>query len=169
MLLFEGAFSTSSSTGANRRAEDEALPHSPTIYAPWCEFCISNRAREDVHQSVTPSSAGSVVSFDFGYVSRLEDEKDKLTVLFAHDQHTKMMHSVPTQQKGGRSLVYLCTELVRFILHLGHQAAILRCDDEPIALWLWQIQQGNHLGALVWHASSSLSQWGITKAMVLQR
>ena len=105
------------------------LTHQP--YAPWCEFCISNRAREDVHQSVTPSSAGSVVSFDFGYVSRLEDEKDKLTVLFAHDQHTKMMHSVPTQQKGGRSLVYLCTELVRFILHLGHQAVILRCDDEP--------------------------------------
>ena len=105
------------------------LTHQP--YAPWREFCISNRAREDVHQSVTPSSAGSVVSFDFGYVSRLEDEKDKLTVLFAHDQHTKMMHSVPTQQKGGRSLVYLCTELVRFILHLGHQAVILRCDDEP--------------------------------------
>ena len=105
------------------------LTHQP--YAPWCEFCISNRAREDVHQSVTPSSAGSVVSFDFGYVSRLEDEKDKLTVLFAHDQHTKMMHSVPTQQKGGRSSVYLCTELVRFVLHLGHQAVILRCDDEP--------------------------------------
>ena len=105
------------------------LTHQP--YAPWCEFCISNRAREDVHQSVTPSSAGSVVSFGFGYVSRLEDEKDKLTGLFAHDQHTKMMHSVPTQQKGGRSLVYLCTELVRFILHLGHQAVILRCDDEP--------------------------------------
>ena len=62
------------------------LTHQP--YAPWCVFCISNRAREDVHQSVTPSSAGSVVSFDFGYVSRLEDEKDKLTVLFAHD-HTR--------------------------------------------------------------------------------
>ena len=105
------------------------LTHQP--YAPWCEFCISNRAREDVHQSVTPSSAGSVVSFDFGYVSRVEHEKDKLTVLFAHDQHTKMMRSVPTQQKGGRSLVYLCTELVRFILRLGHQAVILRCDDEP--------------------------------------
>ena len=81
------------------------LTHQP--YAPWCEFCISNRAREDVHQSVTPSSAGSVVSFEFGYVSRLEDEKDKLTVLFARDQHRKMMHSVPTQQKGGRSLVIL--------------------------------------------------------------
>ena len=27
------------------------LTHQP--YAPWCEFCISNRAREDVHQSVT--------------------------------------------------------------------------------------------------------------------
>ena len=113
--------------------DEQKMKHYPTHqpYAPWCEFCISNRAREDVHQSVTPSSAGSVVSFDFGYVSRLEDEKDKLTVLFAHDQHTKMMHSVPTQQKGGRSLVYLCTELVRFILHLGHQAVILRCDDEP--------------------------------------
>ena len=110
------------------------LTHQP--YAPWCEFCISNRAREDVHQSVTPSSAGSVVSFGFGYVSRLEDEKDKLTVLFAHDQHTKMMHSAPTQQKGGRSLVYLCTELVSFILHLGHQAVILRCDDEPSAVAL---------------------------------
>ena len=113
--------------------EDQKMKHYLTHqpYAAWCEFCVANRAREDVHQSVAPSSAGSVVSFDYGYVSRLEEEKEKLTVLFIHDQHTKMMHSVPTQQKGGRSLVYLCTELVRFVLHLGHHSVILRCDDEP--------------------------------------
>ena len=72
-----------------------------------------------------------MISFDFGYVSRLDGETEKLTFLFVHDQHTKMMHSVPTQQKGGRSLSYLCTELARFILHLGHHAVLFRCDDEP--------------------------------------
>ena len=105
------------------------LTHQP--YAQWCEFCIANRAREDVHQRVDPSGGRSVISYDFGYVSRLEDEKDKLTALFIHDQHTKMMHCVPSSQKGGKSLPYLCTELVRFVLHLGHHAVILRCDDEP--------------------------------------
>ena len=44
------------------------LTHQP--YAAWCEFCVANRARQDVHQGVAPSSAGSVVSFDFGYASR---------------------------------------------------------------------------------------------------
>ena len=28
-----------------------------------------------------------------------------------------------------------------------------------LALWLWQIQQGNHLGVFVCHANLSLSQW----------
>ena len=105
------------------------LTHQPC--ARWCEFCVANRAREDVHQRTSPASGRSVISFDFGYVSRLEDEKDKLTALFIHDQHTRMMHAVPSSQKGGKSLAYLCTELVRFILHLGHHGVILRCDDEP--------------------------------------
>ena len=49
--------------------DDQGMKHYLTRppYASWCEFCIAN----DLHQSVAPSSAGSVVSFDYGYVSRL--------------------------------------------------------------------------------------------------
>ena len=41
-----------------------------------------------------------------------------------------------TQQKGGKSLTYLTTELGRFIVHCGHTEAALRCDSEPSTLSL---------------------------------
>ena len=41
-----------------------------------------------------------------------------------------MMHAVPSEHKGGKSMSYLCTEVTRFVLHLGHQNIILRSDDE---------------------------------------
>ncbi len=104
------------------------LTHQP--YKAWCEFCVAHRARQDPHLPSQRVSAASIVS-DYGYVSRLEGERDKLTVLFIHDQHSKMMHSVPTEHKGGKSMSYLCTEVTRFVLHLGHQSVILRSDDEP--------------------------------------
>jgi hypothetical protein len=89
------------------------LTHQP--YAPWCELCISNRSQQDPHpvRRDESSSAHSTVSFDFGFASRTEDEH-KACGLFIHDQQTGAMHVVPTPQKGGRHLQYLCTEFCRF-------------------------------------------------------
>ncbi|CAK9110158.1 unnamed protein product [Durusdinium trenchii] len=112
------------------------LTHYP--FASWCELCVGARSRQDVHprESREESRSGhSVVSFDFGFSGRLESDADrKLCGLYI--QFTGAMHCVPTDAKGGRRLNYLCTELVRFIVWLGHEAVGLRCDNEPSTLSL---------------------------------
>ena len=114
------------------------LTHQP--FASWCEVCVSNRGRQDSHMPrPVPSSGSSVVSFDFGFLNRLDDDDDddpKLTALFVCDQHTKLVHVVPTPAKGGRYLSYLTTELCRFVMYTQHRAVILRTDSEPSTLAL---------------------------------
>ena len=112
------------------------LTHQP--YASWCEICVSNRGRQDGHRPhPEPSSGASVISFDFGFLSRLETEDDpKLIALYVCDQHTKLVHVVPTPSKGGRHLRYLTTELCRFVVYTQHTAVTLRTDNEPSTLAL---------------------------------
>ena len=111
------------------------LTHQP--YAPWCEICISNRGRQDSHMPrPVPSSGSSVISFDFGFLNRLDDEDPKLAALFICDQHTKLVHVVPTPSKGGRYLSYFTTELCRFVIYTQHKSVILRTDSEPATLAL---------------------------------
>ena len=119
-------------------SEEERKAHSLTHqpYKQWCEYCIANRARQDPHPAAHAKAGSSIVSFDYGYITRLEGEQNKLTCLFIHDQFTKMVHAVPTEQKADRSLKYLCTELVRFVLYLGHSSVTLRSDNEPSQLSL---------------------------------
>lgn len=110
-----------------RRAH--ALTHQP--YKAWCEYCVANRARQDSHPAAHAKAGSSIVSFDYGYVTRLEDEQNKLTCLFIHDQFTKMVHAAFSEEKADKSLKFFCTELVRFILYLGHSSVTLRSDNEP--------------------------------------
>ena len=56
---------------------------------------------------------------------------DKLTCLVLKDRDTQLVHVVPTLQKGGKSLEYLVTEFVRFIMHTGHCELALRSDLKP--------------------------------------
>lgn len=60
------------------------LTHQP--YAAKCEVCVSNRGRQDGHKAhPEPYSGASVVSFDFGFLSRLETEDDpKLIALYIY-------------------------------------------------------------------------------------
>ena len=75
-------------------------------------------------------SSHSVVSFDFGFASRLEDEH-KITILCAHDRDTGLIHAIPSLSKGGKHFSYLTTELTRFIVSTQHREIALRCDGEP--------------------------------------
>ena len=111
------------------------LVHIP--FKPWCELCIAHKSRQDKHH-VEPhdSSTHSLVSFDFGFSSRLTDDADKLTILCIHDRATKLVHAVPAEQKGGKSFQYLLGELCRFILWTGHQTISVRSDNEPSCLAL---------------------------------
>ena len=94
--------------------ENHALTHEP--FKSWCSLCNQYRARQDQHSASHHESVGhSVVSFDFGYCSRMDGEVDKQTCLFVHDMATKMMTAIPTPQKGGKHLQYLTTEVTRFM------------------------------------------------------
>ena len=55
-----------------------------------CDLCVQSRARQDIHPREDKAEAAtghSIVSFDFGYASRKEDE-EKICGLFVHDKHT---------------------------------------------------------------------------------
>ena len=92
-----------------------------------------HKARQDAHVvQENDRKQHSVISFDFVFASRTDG--DKLTVLFIHDQFTKLMGAIPTPQKGGKSLNYIVTEVVRFIMHTNHLEISLRCDCEPASL-----------------------------------
>ena len=95
---------------------------------------VANRARQDKHQRADHShSSHSVVSFDYGFASRLEDEH-KITILCAHDRDTGLIHAIPSLTKGGTHFNYLRTELTRFIVMTQHREIALRCDGEPSRL-----------------------------------
>ena len=118
-----------------KQIDEHNLTHHP--FAAWCELCIANRSQQDPHpvQHDEGSSAHSTVSFDFGFASR-NDQDPKACGLFIHDRQTGAMHVVPTPQKGGRHLQYLCTEFCRFLVWLGYTTVGLRCDQEPSTLSL---------------------------------
>ena len=129
-----------------------ALTHQP--FASWCEVCVSNRGRQDSRMPrPVPSSGSSVLSFDFGFLNRLDDDDPKLTALFICDQFTKLVHVVPTPNKGGRYLSYLTTELCRFVMYTQHKSIILRTDSEPATL------------ALLDSARKTLTSFGIACAV----
>ena len=110
--------------------DNHNLTHEP--FKEWCEVCTMYRARQDKHVASDHSHSGhSVLSYDFGYCSRMPGGADKLTCLVLKDRDTQLVHVVPTLQKGGKSLQYLVTEFVRFIMHTGHRELALRSDLEP--------------------------------------
>ena len=107
------------------------LTHEP--YKPWCKVCVAHRARQNKHPSIAEheSSAASVVSFDFGFLSRTDGDRNKLTVLFVHDRYSRAVCAIVTPRKGGQgALSHMSTEMSRFILWLGHPSVRLRCDNE---------------------------------------
>ena len=121
-----------------RWSQSSSQSNTPTVCClVWgvC-VCVSNRGRQDSHvPHPEPSSGASIISFDFGYLNRLDDDGDpKLTALFVYDQHTKLVHVVPTPAKGGRYLPYLVTEL----FYTQHKVVTLRTDSEPSILSLLQ-------------------------------
>ena len=95
---------------------------------------MAHRARQDQHASVADheGSSAATISIDYGFLSRSgESDRNKLTVLFAHDRHSKAVCAIPTPRKGGQAaLSFMTTELSRFILWLGYPEIRLRSDNE---------------------------------------
>ena len=114
----------------------------------WCmnrmllgAHCVVRIRGKDAHSNRgerSQRSDHSVISWDIGYCSRRDDEGDKLCVLFVRDSFTGLLGAIPTVQKGGRYLSSMTTEIVRFIVQIGHASVGLRCDAEPSTLTLLQ-------------------------------
>ena len=146
--------------------DEHALTHYP--YADWCETCVMHKARQDAHVvQEHDRKQHSVISFDFGFASRTDG--DKLTVLFIHDQFTKLMGAIPTPQKGGKSLNYIVTEVVRFMMQTNHKEISLRCDCEPAILAILDSVKKNcrNLGIITHH--EPILPCEITKQLVQQK
>ena len=62
----------------------------------------------------------------------MEDESDKQTCLFMHDRATKLMHVVPTPQKGAKFLQYMVADVTRFIVYTQHREFAMRTDRENL-------------------------------------
>ena len=117
----------------DQEIENHGLTHEP--YRDWCELCQSFRARQDPHPASAHDKVGhSVISYDYGFCSRMDDGSDKLPCLVMHDRDTRLLGVIPTLQKGGKHLQYVITEFVRFIMHTQHRELALRSDLEPTNL-----------------------------------
>ena len=114
---------------SEQRKREHMLTHLP--FEDWCEFCIQHRSRQDAHRTTShEGTLPSVVSLDFGFVQRSDDEP-KLAFLCVHDRHTKLQHSIVTPSKGNQWRAYMSTELARFVVWTGHRDIIFRADNEP--------------------------------------
>ena len=81
------------------------------------------------------------------------DEADKLTFLVMSDCHTGLCLALPTQQKGGRSLNYLVSEMSRFVIYCGHSEIGFRCDGEPTLALLEAVKKSLTALNVVVHAT----------------
>ena len=115
------------------RVSEHSLAHFP--FASRCPFVLP-KVTTDPRPTLSHEESGLiVVSIDFGYCSRTDGDHN-LTFLVAHDRATKFIHCIPTEHKGGKSLTYLTTELVRFMVFLGHQVVALRAGSKPATISL---------------------------------
>jgi hypothetical protein len=101
-----------------------------------CVLFASSIVQNKILTNQAESSGHSVLSMDFGFCSREEDESNKLTCLFLHDRATQMMAGIPTPQKGGKWLQYLTTEVVRFVVLTQHQELAMKTNRGPSILAL---------------------------------
>ena len=145
--------------------DEHALTHYP--YADWCEKCVMHKARQDAHVvQEHDRKQPSVISFGFVFASRTDG--DKLTVLFIRDQFTKLMGAIPTPQKGGKSLNYIVSEVVRSIMQTNHKEISLQCDCEPATLAILDsVKKTCETWAL--SLTMNLLLWEITKQMAQQK
>ena len=74
---------------------------SPTLSLPVMVWGVCKQwARQDGRKPHPgPSSGASVISFDFGFLNKLDDDDPKLVALFICAHFTKLAHVVPTPAK----------------------------------------------------------------------
>ena len=127
------------------------MTHLP--YAPWCQACVANRAREDRHQTQQENEdrGKNVIAFDFCYtytgqeadekqvveeredpVGKVEERQDQYgTCLVAASGETQAVLAVPVPSKGTASLKTVVEELIRFsIENSARDPVIFQADGE---------------------------------------
>ena len=119
------------------------MTHIP--YAPWCEACISGKARPDRHEEASGKAverALPVISYDFFYTGMdpqpvdeqgEHDHTKNLCCLVITDSASGFVHCVPVDSKLKR-FRHIVVEIVRCISTLGYSEVCLRNDQEPFLL-----------------------------------
>ena len=121
-------------------------------YHPGCEFCARTRGRPEAHRRKKPDSAAEeeeeeeseqvvpadvpTVSFDFCFLSQLEQEKSN-TVLVAKDNKKKTIMATVCPSKSTVEAMHstgVCKRMASFLDFLGYPRVALRSDQERSTL-----------------------------------
>ena len=105
------------------------LTHLP--FAPWCEECVSGKAREQTEQH---SDCG--VQMDYFFLSKeeaVEDESPLITVLCVTDLASgwPLAMQVPSKSTETPQSKYVLQNIDLYFRKLGHDKVILQHDGEP--------------------------------------
>ncbi|CAE7249787.1 RE2 [Symbiodinium sp. CCMP2592] len=126
-------------TPEQRRAHEAV--HAP--YEPWCQHCVAFKARDDMHKPANADRKFPVISFDYGFSGRSEEDgpHNKLAFLCLHDSESGWREAIPVPGKAGvhdgiNVISYLAAEICRLHSMLGYSKVVLQCDPEPTCLKL---------------------------------
>ncbi|CAE7271152.1 unnamed protein product, partial [Symbiodinium sp. CCMP2592] len=126
-------------TPEQRRAHEAV--HAP--YEAWCQHCVAFKARDDMHKAANTDRKFPVISFDYGFTGRSEEDgpHNKLAFLCLHDSESGWREAIPVPGKAGvhdgiNVTSYLAAEICRLLSMLGYSKVVLQCDPEPTCLKL---------------------------------
>ena len=119
-------------------SREERLKHelAPIPYRSWCRHCVRGCGKNDAHRRMDAEASHEIphVSMDCFFMG--QDEEKCLPMLAMKDHKSKMIfsHVVP---KKGASVAYCVSQAVRNLEYLGYPKIVLKCDQEPAMLDLW--------------------------------
>ncbi len=110
------------------------LTHLP--FAPWCEECVSGKAREDHHRQSNTQTVEHKVQMDYFCLSKeeaVEDESTLVTVLCMTDLASgwPLAVQLPSKSTETSQSKYVLQNIDLYFRKLGYDKVILQHDGEP--------------------------------------
>ena len=119
-------------------SEDEMRRHRLTHlpFAPWCEECVSGKAREDHHSQSNTQTVERKVQMDYFFLSKeeaVEDESTLITVLCMTDLASgwPLAMQLPSKSTETSQSKYVLQNIDLHFRKLGYDKVILQHDGEP--------------------------------------
>ena len=105
-------------------------------FAPWCEECVSGKAKEDHHRQSNTQTVGHKVQMDCFFLSKdeaVEDESTPITVLCMTDLASgwPLTIQLPPKSTETSQSKYVLQNIDLYFRRLGYDKVILQHDGEP--------------------------------------